>query len=123
MIIHIPVSIGELLDKISILQIKSENITDHNKLLNIRYELQYLHDILGALNIDDYHVIYDELYATNNILWKLENNIRQLMLDSEFSVEFIKTSVGIHDTNDERYRIKSLICRKYDSDIFEEKSY
>lgn len=121
--IKIPVSIGELLDKISILQIKSNNISDSNKLKHVFYELTYLFDIFSTLKIEDHTLLYDELLITNKKLWDLEDYIRILISNNKFDLEFINTSINIHTTNDKRCQIKTQINQKYNSEIFEVKSY
>jgi hypothetical protein len=123
MIIKIPVSIGELLDKISILQIKSNNIVDANKLKNVFHELTYLFDIFAKLKIEDHTLLYDELFSINKKLWDLEDSIRVLIANKQFDLEFIDISISIHNTNDKRCQIKTQINQKYNSEIFEVKSY
>jgi hypothetical protein len=126
MIVHVPVSVGELLDKISILRLKQRHITDENKLLNVLKELQQLLQIVQQLKIDQHrHYIHltARLNTENNSLWHLEDRIRELTSANDTGDEFIRTAQAIHKTNDRRMRVKGLINRTYNSAIVEEKSY
>lgn len=122
----IPVSVGELLDKISILRLKQQHITDEKKLLNVLTELHQLLQIVQQLRIDQHrHYIHlmARLNSANSSLWHLEDRIRELTTANNTGDEFIRTAQAIHRTNDQRMRVKGLINRTYNSAIIEEKSY
>jgi hypothetical protein len=119
----IEVSDGEIVDKLSILQIKKENITDVDKLSNINKEYLYLHEIVfSKLNIshdDD----YIKLLEVNRKLWVIEDRIRDKERDNQFDDEFIELARSVYHTNDIRSNIKKEINIKYGSSFVEEKSY
>ena len=118
----IEVSIGEIADKLSILQIILENITDEGKLVNIKKEFNYLYDIVFKdlkIQLDD----YQRLLSINKQLWDIEDNIRDEERAKRFEDKFIELARAVYVTNDERSRIKKDINTKYGSDFTEEKSY
>ena len=120
---EIEVSIGEIVDKLSILQIKKENITDESKLVNVNKEYLYLHEIVfSKLNIshDDHYV---RLLDVNKSLWDIEDKIRDKERDKEFDSEFIELARSVYFTNDKRAEIKKEINLLYSSTFVEEKSY
>lgn len=120
---EIEISIGEIVDKLSILQIKTENITDNEKLKNITKEYLYLHEIVfSKLNIshDDQYV---RLLEVNKELWDVEDKIRDKERNKEFDSEFIELARSVYFTNDKRAEIKKEINLKYNSTFVEEKSY
>lgn len=126
MIVNIPVSIGELLDKISILKIKQKNITNDIKLNNINKELLYLENIVNRLNINkksEFDNFLNHLYKINSELWGVEDLIRTLEHNKQFDHIFIQTARLVYILNDKRSRIKKDINLLYNSDIIEEKSY
>lgn len=126
MIVHVPVSVGELLDKINILRLKQRHITDEKKLLNVMTELQKLLLIVQELKLDQhehYMHLMARLNSANSSLWHLEDRIRELTTANNTGDEFIRTAQAIHRTNDQRMRVKGLINRTYNSAIIEEKSY
>lgn len=126
MIVHVPVSVGELLDKINILRLKQRHITDENKLLNVMTELHKLLLIVQELKLDQHHHymhLMARLNSANSSLWDLEDRIRELTTANNTGDEFIRTAQAIHRTNDQRMRVKGLINRTYNSVIVEEKSY
>lgn len=120
-IVQVPVSIGELCDKYTILLIKKEKITDEVKLSNIRKELSYLESIVADLNVP-YSNIYD-LKTVNEKLWDIEDNIRIKEMHKEFDNEFIQLARSVYVTNDMRFEIKNEISKLFKSDILEVKSY
>lgn len=126
MIILAPVSEGELLDKLSILYIKSEKIKDADKLKHVNREIKLLETIVSSHRIDQ-HVDYKHLMArlsvVNNDLWMYEDLIREYTKNKVFDESFIQTAKNIHITNDKRMRIKGIINTTYNSDIVEVKSY
>jgi hypothetical protein len=126
MIVHIPVSVGELLDKISILRLKQKYITDEQKQLIVMIELQKLLLIVQELRIDRHeHYIHlmARLNSVNSSLWHLEDQIRELTSANDTGEQFIRTAQAIHKTNDSRMRVKALINTTYNSTINEVKSY
>lgn len=121
----IEVSPGELLDKISILEIKSENIQDSQKLSNVRYELDLYREICkNALPIDDTLAgLMRDLKAANAALWKIEDDIRACESRQDFGDEFIRLARSVYRTNDRRAALKRKINVICGSSIIEEKSY
>jgi hypothetical protein len=118
----IEVSVGEIVDKLSILRIKTLNIKDPEKLENIRKEYAYLYDIVFTeLNIDIED--FNELVFINNKLWVIEDDIRDKERVKEFDEDFIFLARQVYRVNDERARYKKFINEKYGSDFVEEKSY
>ena len=118
----IEVSIGEIVDKLSILQIKLENITDKDKLVNIKKEFDYLYNIVFKdlkMQLDD----YQRLLNINKQLWDIEDDIRDEERAKRFEDKFIELARAVYVTNDERSHIKKDINIKYGSDFVEEKSY
>ena len=123
--ILVEVSVGELLDKISILEIKSEKITDPEKLNYIKDEYKILKDQLNT-NIKDYSEIeslYNSLKEINSKLWVIEDDKRLCEKNSEFGEKFIKLSRDVHFLNDERAKLKLEINNKTGSKIKEIKEY
>jgi hypothetical protein len=120
--VEIEVSIGEIVDKLSILRIKKNNITDENKLVNINKEYDYLyHKVFQELKIEtsDFY----EMVMVNEILWGVEDSIRNKERNKEFDQDFIEMARSVYITNDRRAEIKKGINEKYNSDFVEEKSY
>ena len=123
--ILVEVSVGELLDKISILEIKSEKIKDPEKLNFINDEYKILKDQLNT-NIKDYSEIeslYNALKEINLKLWSIEDDKRLCEKNSDFGEKFIKLSRDVHFLNDERSKIKLEINNKTGSKIREIKEY
>ena len=123
--ILVEVSVGELLDKISILEIKSEKIKDPEKLNFINDEYKILKDQLNT-NIKDYSEIeslYKALKEINLKLWSIEDDKRLCEKNSDFGEKFIKLSRDVHFLNDERSKIKLEINNKTGSKIREIKEY
>ena len=124
-LIQTPVSYGELIDKITILEIKSRRITDDAKLANVRNEL----DLLNATWANDaasYTDIVDErqrLLTVNETLWDIEDKIRLKERAQEFDQEFIELARAVYFRNDERAAFKREINLKLGSQLVEEKSY
>ncbi len=123
--IQAPVSFGELLDKIAILQIKSERMTDADKLSNVRRELDALsatwleHPAAQAGIVE----LRAELKAVNERLWNIEDDIRDCERRQDFGEEFIRLARAVYFENDGRARIKKEINRALGSAYVEEKSY
>jgi len=123
--VSVPVSFGELIDKISILKIKSERISDGRKLANVHDELAVLQRAWSAhpasrIGID---ALYAELKAVNEALWEIEDAIRVKDRAQAFDDEFIKLARSVYLRNDERARIKKQINLALGSGYVEEKSY
>jgi len=123
--IHVPVSPGEVLDKITILEIKSERMTDPDKVANVRVELKLLRETWAA-NISDDEVIRDlhaQLKEINEALWEIEDDIRDKERAKEFDERFIELARAVYFTNDRRSEVKKKLNLHLGSQIIEEKSY
>lgn len=123
--ILIPISPGELLDKITILEIKSERIESAEKKANVDKELGMLNQVWSdAVNEDDaLQKMRSELKAINENLWVIEDDIRDEERDKRFSERFIELARSVYVTNDQRADVKKRINLHLKSDIVEEKSY
>ena len=120
----IEVSHGEIVDKLTILQIKKKNIVDPEKLVNINKEHDYLISIVeNDLGISTTSSEYLELLSINEELWVIEDDIRDKERKKEFDDDFIKLARAVYYTNDVRAKIKKEINLKYSSGFVEEKSY
>ena len=118
----IEVSIGEIVDKLTILALKKKYINDQLKLENIQKEYSYLLDIVFnelKISLTD----YDELLHINQLLWEIEDDIRVKEKNTEFDDQFIELARLVYITNDKRADIKKQINEKYGSEFKEEKSY
>lgn len=120
--LEVPVSLGELLDKLSILKIKNSMISDPVKLENIRKEEGLLQDKVDKLGIE-VSELFSELLHINKKLWKIEDDIREKERKDEFDEKFIELARSVYVTNDQRFDIKNQINMKFGSEIKEEKSY
>jgi hypothetical protein len=123
MIIHAPISLGELIDKITILELKLEFLSDTNKLENVNIELTHLNNTLNELTIPDIVPERDALKLVNRRLWHIENLKRECEKNQEFGEEFIEASRQVYMKNDLRAEIKRKINTMVGSTIIEEKSY
>jgi len=120
--VEIEVSIGELYDKITILRIKKDRITDADKLHNIKKELQYLEN--KVLNNDPIvENLTKELFEVNSKLWDIENNKRRCESENNFGWGFIQLARDVYFYNDKRAEIKRKINIHTNSDVVEEKQY
>jgi hypothetical protein len=124
-LVFVPTSFGELIDKITILRIKSERIENGEKLQNILNELKLLEEIRvesipSSIEIQDEFV---QLKKTNETLWDIEDHIRAKESRKEFDGEFIQLARSVYIENDRRAAIKRRINQKLGSSILEEKSY
>ena len=117
-----PISIGELIDKITILEIKQIYMTG-TKLKNINKEMKLLKNILQDKNLEINIDLIKNLKKINKKLWEIEDNIRIKERNQEFDEEFIKLARSVYIENDKRASIKKEINQKYNSDLVEEKSY
>ena len=120
--IHAPVSLGELIDKITILEIKKINMTGI-KLKNIDKELKLLKFILKDQNLELDINLINNLKEINKELWEIEDEIRIKERNKEFDEDFIQLARSVYKKNDRRSDIKKEINQKYNSELVEEKSY
>ena len=124
MIINTPISLGELIDKISILVIKEKKITDEKKNNLIREELTLLKKTLNeAANNNSINNYLNQLIDVNSTLWKIEDEIRDCEKNKKFDQKFIELARSVYITNDRRAEIKLEINKKFGSKIVEVKSY
>jgi uncharacterized protein YukE len=123
--IQVPVSPGELLDKITILEIKSERMSDAEKLANVRLELSILNRTWSGSVTADSTVqrIHADLKRINEALWEIEDDIRDKERAGEFDARFIELARAVYVTNDQRAAAKKELNLYLGSDIVEEKSY
>lgn len=123
--ILVPTAPGELIDKLTILRLKSEKITDAAKLANVRHEMEVLQKTADdAIEMSDaLRRLWDALYVINADLWVIEDDIRAFESRSDFGAGFIALARAVYVTNDERARIKKEINLLLGSQIVEEKSY
>jgi hypothetical protein len=123
--ILVPVSPGELLDKITILRIKSARMSDAGKLANVRHELALLEQTWRTVVPQERHPLADEqaLTAVNTRLWVIEDDIRLQEAAQDFGPRFIELARAVYVENDERAAIKKRINVALGSTIVEEKSY
>jgi hypothetical protein len=125
MIVLAPISVGELIDKITILKIKSNLITDSDKLINIEKELQSLEELKDELklDLDSIEPLQHQLYKVNLELWHIENYKRECEKNQTFGDDFVNTARQVYLKNDVRAKIKKDINTLVGSTIVEEKSY
>ena len=124
MIINTPISLGELIDKISILVIKEKKIKDERKNNLIREELTLLRKTLNeAANNNSINNYLNQLIDVNSALWKIEDEIRDCEKNKKFDQKFIELARSVYITNDKRSEIKLEINNKFGSKIVEVKSY
>ena len=124
MIINTPVSLGELIDKISILHIKNNNIKDEGKLKLVREELEVLNKTLdNHIKREEVQKYLDSLIDINSKLWVIEDDIRDCERKKIFDQRFIDLSRSIYFTNDKRSVIKLEINNNFGSKLVEVKSY
>lgn len=121
--VMIPVSVGELIDKYSILQIKRSKVTD-DKIPFIEKEINsLLPEVSKYLRIDAISVLYEDLIGLNVQLWDIEDKLRRMEKEKRFDEEFITSARSVYHLNDERFNIKSKINRLTDSEIREIKQH
>lgn len=123
--IKVPISPGELLDKITILRIKSQRMTDPKKLAHVRLELDALEETWksSAYARVDIEKDLGALHAVNERLWRIEDDIRDKERAQAFDAEFIRLARAVYLENDERAAIKRRLNLKLGSSLVEEKSY
>ena len=120
------ISVGELFDKITILNIKTQKIHDTEKLINIKNELNFLNNQASSINVKDKDSLsqnINKLQSINEELWDIENYKRECEANKDFGEEFIQLSRDVHFKNDIRAQIKKEINLLTDSIIVEEKEY
>ncbi len=118
----IEVSNGELIDKLTILEIKLQKIRDKNKRVNIKKEYDILKGATERIKAK-ISFLYDQLLEINQKLWDIEDRIRELERKKDFGSEFIETARAVYHHNDQRAKIKQEINQVTGSDLIEEKSY
>jgi hypothetical protein len=121
--IECEVSLGELIDKLSILIIKEKKINDEKKLAHIKNEKLILENLLSSLSLHQVQTYLESLTEVNLKLWKIEDDIREKERKLEFDQEFIELARSVYITNDERFKRKNAINEKYNSKLVEVKSY
>jgi hypothetical protein len=123
--IMVPISPGELLDKITILQIKSKRISDPRKLANVRLELDALEHTWDASAYSRIDIAADlrALLAVNERLWVIEDDIRDKERAKSFDADFVRLARSVYIENDERAAIKRRLNMRLGSTLIEEKSY
>ena len=119
----IKVSNGEIIDKLTILNIKLENIIDQNKLINIKKEFDYLNKKYEKIVFKDKETLYNRLYDINLKLWNVEDDLREKERLKEFDDCFVELAREVYYTNDKRAEIKKEINVLSKSEFTEEKSY
>ena len=121
---RVEISIGELLDNFSILEIKMGNITDPSKLANVENEYRELtSDCTNLLRDSAISTLYAELKSINQKLWVIEDDIRDCERSKDFGPQFVSLAREVYFTNDDRARIKKEINLASGSSLVEEKSY
>ena len=122
--INVPVSVGELIDKLSILQVKKTKITNEEKLKYVQKEFELLYNLSSVyLNEPVIESLYHQLVDVNSNLWDVEDNLRVFEKDQLFEEEFIELARKVYFTNDERFRLKNEININTSSEIREVKDY
>ena len=121
-IINAPISIGELVDKITILEIK-KNKLQNSKLENVLKELSFLRKLMEKHQIEITDDLFTQLKEINLTLWNIEDQIRIKEKNKEFDNIFVELARSVYFTNDKRSEIKKRINRLSNSEITEEKSY
>lgn len=127
MLIQAPISLGELIDKITILEIKAVHISDETKLKNVTHELNILNEKVSSLLDADGQAklapLKKSLKDINQELWVIEDDIRDCEFAKDFSDKFIQLARAVYVTNDKRAAVKKDINLAFGSELIEEKSY
>lgn len=122
--ITIPVSVGELIDKLSILHVKQIKITNEDKLEYVNKEFELLYKMSSEyLNQPEIETLYHSLVTVNSNLWDIEDELRVLESEKRFTGKFIDVARKVYFTNDERFILKNKINLLTDSEIREVKDY
>jgi hypothetical protein len=122
--INIPVSVGELIDKLSILHIKKTKISNNEKLKFINKEFELLYNF-SSVYLDDNKIssLYFELVDTNSKLWEIEDELRIMESNKTFNSDFIELARKVYYINDDRFSLKNKINELTDSEIREQKEH
>ena len=123
---EIKVSVGEVFDKLSILELKKNKLTDADKLLNVQKEYDYLNQVLDSSRIADsvkFNHFYNQLLIVNTLLWDIEDGKRECERKKDFGEHFIDLARQVYIKNDIRASIKKEVNIHFNSDFMEEKSY
>ena len=124
MLINTPISLGELVDKISILIIKKKNITDETKLDHVKKELDFLQKTLTSyVQQEEINNYLENLININSKLWNIEDDIRECERKKLFDQSFVDLARSVYFTNDERAKLKNDINKTFGSELVEVKSY
>ena len=124
MLISTPISLGELVDKISILMIKKKNISDSIKLQHVNKELEFLQKTLKKyISEDEINKFLLKLVNINSKLWDIEDDIRECERKKLFDQSFIDLARSVYFTNDERAKVKNDINKTFGAELVEVKSY
>ena len=124
MLINTPISLGELVDKISILMIKKKNISDLKKLQHVNKELEFLQKTLKKyISEEEINEFLLKLVNINSKLWDIEDYIRECERKKLFDQTFIDLARSVYFTNDERAKVKNDINKTFGSELVEVKSY
>ena len=124
MLINTPISLGELVDKISILIIKEKNITDETKLDHVKKELDFLQKtLMNYVQQEEINNYLENLININSKLWNIEDDIRECEGKKLFDQTFIDLARSVYFTNDERAKVKNDINKIFGSELVEVKSY
>ena len=124
MLINTPISLGELVDKISILIIKQKNITDETKLDHVKKELDFLQKtLMNYVQQEEINNHLENLININSKLWNIEDDIRECERKKMFDQTFIDLARSVYFTNDERAKVKKDINKSFGSELVEVKSY
>jgi len=124
MLINTPISLGELVDKISILIIKQKNITDETKLDHVKKELDFLQKtLMNYVQQEEINNYLENLININSKLWNIEDDIRECERKKLFDQTFIDLARSVYFTNDERAKLKNDINKTFGSELVEVKSY
>lgn len=121
--IETPISVGEYIDKLSILLIKKEKIKNEVKLINIKKEIDFLLSKAHIFTSNDLNFWVDKIKSVNLELWEIEDKIRIKEKNKEFDDDFVQLARKVYFTNDKRFLIKDEINKYFKSEIFEQKSY
>ena len=124
MLINTPISLGELVDKISILIIKHKNITNETKLDHVKKELDFLQKtLMNYVQQEEINNYLENLININSKLWNIEDDIRECERKKLFDQSFIDLARSVYFTNDERAKVKNDINKTFGSELVEVKSY
>ena len=122
--IQAPVSVGELIDKLSILHVKQTKITNEEKLEYINKEFELLYNLSsGYLDNSEIETLYHQLVEINSKLWDIEDRLRVIETEKRFEGEFVDYARKFYFTNDDRFRLKNEINKISNSEIREVKEY